>query len=204
MSDPRFESALQGFEPADEGMAISMHEVTDRGMIDLRGPQDDRKFISAVKKVLGVDLPKVPRTSTQKGDITILWLSVDQWLVCCPRPDGVKLLGDLGKALGSIHSHAVDLSDARSIIRLEGDGVREVLMKGTPVDLTLPEYTAGVVRRLRFGEIAAMIHIVSQQPDTIDLYVFRSYADFAWSWLLATGRAPARIKLFGEQAVPAS
>jgi sarcosine oxidase subunit gamma len=204
MSDPRFESALHGFEPADEGMAISLREITDRGMIDLRGSLDERKFTSAIKKVLGMDLPKVPRTSVHKGDITVLWLSVDQWLVCCPRSDSAKLLDELRKALGSVHSLAVEVSDARSIIRLEGDGVRETLMKGAPVDLILPEYSAGTIRRLRFGEVAAMIHVVSDQPDTIDLYVFRSYADFAWNWLLATGRSSAQIRLFGEQAVPES
>ena len=204
MSDLHFETALQGFEPVDAGLSIAMHEITDQGMIDLRGEPTDRKFTGAVKKVLGADLPNTPRTSTRKGDITILWLSIDQWLVCCPRKATGTLLSDLRKSLGTAHSLAVDLSDARSVIRLEGEGVREVLMKGVPVDLTLPEYTTGVVRRLRFGEIAAMVHFVSAEPDVIDLYVFRSYADFAWNWLVATGRACAQVKLFGQQPTPAS
>lgn len=204
MSEVRFESALSGVASAESGMVIKMREITDRGMIDLRGAINNRKFTAAVSKVLGVDLPKVPRTSSAKGRMTILWLSIDQWLICCPRERAGKLVADLRRALDGIHSLAVDLSDARSIIRLEGDGVREVLMKGCPVDLTLPEYSQGTVRRLRFGEVAAMIHIVAQNPDAIDLFVFRSYADFAWDWLLATGRSSAQVKLFGKQSCPAS
>jgi hypothetical protein len=59
------------------------------------------------------------------------------------------------------------------------------------------------VRRLRFAEIAPLLHIVSEKPDVIDLYVFRSYADYAWDWLLANGRNGASIRPFGRQAPPA-
>jgi hypothetical protein len=29
--------------------------------------------------------------------------------------------------------------------------------------------------------------------------VFRSYANYAWDFLLATARAPAKVKVFGKQ-----
>lgn len=205
MSDPVFISALSHLadHSGPDGLSISMGEITDRGMIDLRGPANDTKFFAAAKKALGVDLPKAPRSSASKAKITVLWLSVDQWLVLCPRGETAKLLAKLNGALKGIHSLAVDVSDARTILRLEGDGVREVLMKGTPVDLTLPEYGAGLVRRVQFGEIAALIHIVSEGPDVIELYVFRSYAVFAWDWLKATAKQPAALRVFGSQDAPA-
>ena len=112
------------------------------------------------------------------------------------------MLEDLRSALSDTHSLAVDLSDARAIIRLQGAGVREILMKGAPVDLLAPDMVKGTVRRLRFGEIAAIVHFVDDRPDTIDLYVFRSYAEFAWDWLIETGRKSAAVKLFGQQDTP--
>ena len=69
-------------------------------------------------------------------------------------------------------------------------------MKGSSVDFTLPEYKAGTVRRVMFAEIAALVHIVSDEPCTADLYVFRSYADYTWKWLKATAKPAARIGLF--------
>jgi sarcosine oxidase, subunit gamma len=42
-------------------LAISMREIAGRGMIDLRGLTTDKKFMSAVKSVLGFDLPKARR-----------------------------------------------------------------------------------------------------------------------------------------------
>jgi sarcosine oxidase gamma subunit len=82
MSEPRFNTALAD-APSAEGLSIAMREVSDRGMIDLRGEGSSAKFKQAVKSVLGLDLPTKPRTSASKGAITVFWLSVDQWLITC-------------------------------------------------------------------------------------------------------------------------
>ncbi|MEE4238675.1 MAG: sarcosine oxidase subunit gamma family protein [Anderseniella sp.] len=200
MSDPVFNSALAHVAGHDgaTGLSIAMREVSDRGMIDLRGEASSAKFTQAAKSALGLDLPVKPRTSAVKGGITVFWLSVDQWLITCPRGGQHKLLADLTKALDGVHSLAVDVSDMRAIIRLEGEHVREVLMKGSSIDFTLAEYKAGLVRRLVFAEIAALAHIVSEGPDTVDLYVFRSYADYTWKWLKATAGPGAVIGLFSK------
>lgn len=201
MSEVQFESPLQSREAA-AGLAVGIREITSRGMIDLRGFTTERKFMAATKEVLGLDLPKMARTSVAWGDIQALWLSSDQWLILCPRARTGELLASLRKALQGIHSLAVDVSDMRSIIRVEGDEARVVLLKGSTLDLLSPDYAAGTVRRLRFAEIAALLHIVSERPDVIDLYVFRSYADYAWDWFLANGRAVAAVRPFGRQTVP--
>jgi sarcosine oxidase, subunit gamma len=158
---------------------------------------------AAVKEVLGFELPLAPRTSAKQGDVSVLWLSIDQWLVTLPRADVRLFHARLSNALDGVHSLVVDMSDARAILRLEGDTVREVLNKGTSVDFTGGEMVKGAVRRLRYAEIAAMVHVISTDPDMVDLYVFRSYADYAWNYLLAIAKEAARIKLFGKQDVDA-
>lgn len=200
MSEAYYESALAGVA-APQNLAVSIREIPDRGMIDLRGLTSDRKFMAAAKEALGVDLPKQPRTSVSWGDIKVLWLSIDQWLVLCPRAKAGDLLARLRAALGSIHSLAVDVSGMRAIIRMEGEGSREVLMKGCSLDLLSGEYESGACRRMRFAEIAALLHVV--EDDVFDIYVFRSYAHFAWEFLLATAREPAAVRLFGKQQAPA-
>ena len=201
MSEPRFDSPLAG-QAQPRSPAISITEIKDRGMLDLRGDPDDPSFAGAVKSVLGIALPRLPRSSAAAGDLSVLWLSVDQWLVQCLRPEAADLARRLQQTLADIPSLVVDMSDARIILRLEGDGVREVLMKGAPVDLTAPACTKGSVRRMRFGEVAAMVHMAGESPDVIDLYVFRSYAVFAWEWLVATADGAAKIRLFQPQAAP--
>jgi sarcosine oxidase subunit gamma len=199
MPELQFESALAGAS-APEGLAIGLREIADRGMIDLRGLASDRKFMATAKEILGADLPKKPRTSVSWGEIKILWLSVDQWLVLCPRARAGEIVEALRAGLTGIHSLAVDVSDMRAIIRAEGEGVREVLLKGSSLDLLDPSYGPGTVRRMRFAEIAALLHVVEE--NVIDIYVFRSYARYAWAFLTKTAPKGAAVRLFGAQKAP--
>ena len=180
---------------APDTLLIGVEEVRNHGMIDLRGLANNRKFNAAAKEALGVALPKKPRTSASAGDISVLWLSVDQWLIICPLKDVATLHAKLVKALEGIHSLAVDMSDARSILRLTGEHVRHVLMKGSSVDFTQSEFGKGAVRRITFAEIAALVHVVDAKANVFDLYMFRSQAHHAWDFLLATSGKGSEIGL---------
>jgi sarcosine oxidase, subunit gamma len=175
-------------------LSITMREIADRGMIDLRGLSTDRKFMKAAKDVLGLDLPKTPRTTNTWGDMKALWLSPDQWLILCPGDKVQKILAELNAALKGIHSLAVDVSDMRAIIRLEGEHARTTVMKGTSIDLTHGDYPPGTIRRMKFAEVGALLHII--EDDVIEVYVFRSYADYAWEFLLKAGRKGSEVRLF--------
>src|SRR5947208_2430143 len=98
MSDLVSRTALQ-HRSRPQGLSIGIHEVRDRGMIDLRGLASDQGFLTAAKSALDVDLPTAPRTSVSWGDIKVLWLSVDQWLILCPRSKTAELLERLRGAL---------------------------------------------------------------------------------------------------------
>jgi len=200
MSEALTRSALQGVEEPKD-LAVHLREMPERGMIDLRGLPNGEKFLAAVKDVIGADLPRGPRTSVSWGEIKLLWLSVDQWLILCPRAKTVELIAQLQSALAGLHVALTDVSDMRSIIRLEGEGVREILLKGCSLDLLGSGYEPGTVRRVRFAEIAALIQIVDH--NIIEIYVFRSYAHYAWDFLTTVARETAKVKLFGEQPSPA-
>lgn len=193
MLEARFESPLAG-NAAPSDTYVVMREITERGMIDLRGSASDKKFLAAAKSALGLDLPKQPRTSAVWGDVRVFWLSPDQWLVTCPRGRAQELADELATALAGVHSLAVNVSDMRAIIRVEGEGVREVVMKGTAIDLTHGDYPPGLVRRMRFAEIAALLHVV--EDTVIDIYVFRSYAQYTWDFLRKAARKGSEVRVF--------
>ncbi len=196
MSELFIESPLAHRELARD-LSIDLREIKDRGMIDMRGLTSDKKFMAAAKKVLGVDLPKTPRTSSSWGDVKCLWLSIDQWLVLCAKSKVEELIRTLRTELAGVHSLVVDVSDMRAVMRLEGESVREVLLKGSSLDLLSDDYKPGTVRRMRFAEIAALLHIV--EDNVFDIYVFRSYADYTWEFLLVTARESSKVRLFGDQ-----
>jgi sarcosine oxidase, subunit gamma len=178
---------------------IVIEELRDRGMIDLKGDPAEPGFLDAVKAVLGLDLPLVPRSSVTSGATTVLWLSTDQWLIVLPYTGSEQMTERLHAALAPFHALAVDLSDARSIFRIAGLGAREVVMKGASVDLTHTDCVVGTVRRFNFADLAAMVHVMSDRPETLDLYVFRSVGSYVRRFLDTAARPDARLVLWGRQ-----
>jgi sarcosine oxidase subunit gamma len=177
---------------------IVIEEVSDRGMIDLKGDPAAPGFRNGVASALGLDLPLEPRSSAASGETTVLWLSIDQWLITVPYDQAGQLTARLAAALAEHHALVVDLSDARTIFRLRGLGAREVVMKGASADLTHTDYRAGTVRRLSFAELAAMVHVVSDTPEILDLYVFRSVGHYVREFLETAARPEARVVLWGR------
>lgn len=196
LATPHYETALAR-RAAPSGLVFALREVADRGMIDLRGLATDRRFMAAAKGVFGTDLPKTPRSSVAWGDLKALWLSPDQWLILCPRARAAELAANLATALTGIHAQVTDVSDMRSVLRLEGDNLRTTLAKGTSTDLHAAEVKPGFVKRLKFSEVGALINIVEDQ--VFDLYVFRSQADYVWDFLLTIGTEASALKVFGKQ-----
>lgn len=180
---------------------VNISAIGERAMIDLRARPGDAAARKAFEKALGLSLPTAPRTSTTSGDITALWLSIDQWLIVAPIQDRQSHLDALTKVARRRFAMVTDLSDARAIIALQGDGAMETIMKGAAADLTrAPE---GMVRRMNFAGIAAMVHVVGTAPPTLHLYVARSMADYAWSWLAQAARPGAGLRVFVPQEPPA-
>jgi sarcosine oxidase, subunit gamma len=70
-------------------------------------------------------------------------------------------------------------------------------MKGSSLDLVHDSYAPGTVRRMRFAEVAALLHVI--EKNVIDIYVFRSYADYAWAFLLKAARKGSEVKVFGAR-----
>src|SRR5262245_60320080 len=166
---------------------IIIEQVNDRGMIDLRGDPAEPGFREAVTAVLGLDLPLHPRSSAISGDTAALWLSIDQWLIVVPHAGAEEMAARLQAAVAPFHA----LAAARIIFRSRGLGSRELVMKGASVDLTHADDRAGTVRRFNFAELAAMVHVVNDGPETLDLYVFRSVGHYVRGFLETAARPEA-------------
>jgi sarcosine oxidase subunit gamma len=203
MSEPVFASPLAAVKmPAPDSLSVALVELVDIGMIDLRGNAGDPAFEGAIRKTLGLDLPTIPRSSTSRDQVTLLWLSPDQWLALVPRSEAPAMTSALKRELAGLHAMVCDVSDMRTIIRLAGPDVRQVLIKGTAIDVFSPEFAEGFIRRLSFAELAALVHVRSTEPWIVDLYVARSFAGYVWNWLVATASTGASLNLFGQQEPP--
>lgn len=204
MSEPVWSAPLAHRDlPAPGSLAIDIASRSFAGMIDLRLPPDDSEGREAAGKALGIELPAEPRTSRSANGAAALWFSIDQWLIVAPRDRVGDMLAAVGAALDGRHHALADVSDMRCVLRLSGEALRPVLAKCVSVDVFADEFVPGFARRVTFGEIAGALHVVADDPWVVDLYVFRSYADYALTWIAESARSGAALSLFAGQTPPA-
>src|SRR5689334_5486375 len=82
---------------------------------------------------LDLPLPTRPCTSVRSGDIDVLWLGPDEWLVVGPPGAAARLTARLRPAAG--HGSVVDVSAQRTTLHLTGPHVRDLLAAGCAVDI---------------------------------------------------------------------
>ena len=163
------------------GLKLSVQPL--RGMVTLRADLSDVAVANAVKAAVGSDMPDV-----RKATETALWMSPDELLLLTSYGEAGAAVDKLTEALSGVHHLAVDVSDARTMFKLEGDAAREVLAKGAPVDLARDQFSKGDLRRTRISHVAAAFWQSGEDPDVFEIICFRSYASYLWEWLEESSR----------------
>ena len=153
----------------------------------LRG-QGDEAFLQAVASVLGVAPPTAPNTVATTGARRVLWLGPDEWLaVCGDEEDAPALCAALEKALDGMHALVSDVSHSRVVFALEGAAARDMLRKGCSLDLDRVAFASDRCAQTGLARAHMLLHQVSDVP-RYHVYIHRSFADYAFAWLLDAGR----------------
>lgn len=160
--------------------AVSVSDAGLRGMITLRGDLSSGALKKAVSKTLGLNVP-AQRAMTTQGAFAVAWMSPDELLILTPHAEAAEITSSLARALSAQHALVLNVSDARAILRIEGPGVREVIAKLAPVDMSAAAFQPGQIRRTRLAQIAAAFWI--HNATTIELICFRSVAQYAFDLL---------------------
>ncbi len=137
---------------------------------------------SALEAALGLLLP-APRKASVRNTRAALWVGPGRWFVVEQRS------GALAAALeqAATGSFAItDLSHSRTVLRLSGARMFDVLAKGCAVDLHPRRIAAGDSIVAGLARHAIVLHVVDAAP-TVDVYVYRSFAQDLFEWL--TGAA---------------
>lgn len=178
-----------GVEPEDADVVLTERPLVS--MIDLRGDPENRDFMAAAGRVLDLVLPTQPNTIAQKGDLTVFWMAPDEWLLIGPHENADKLIAQLREAFAGLHASCCESGDSRVVLRLSGRHARDVLNKGSPLDLHPRTFPVDTISRAHLAKVEAILHLVDDQGalgSTWDLYVHRSIALYTWQWLREAGR----------------
>ena len=181
-------SALNG--ASFDGLA-RIEETGLQGMITLRGDLSAKAVKSAATAASGVRRVPDQRQANVSGEKGLCWMSPDELLVLCPYGAVAEALEKMQAALAGSHALAVNVSDARAVVRLSGPAAREVLAKLCPVDLAPAAFTPGMFRRTRMAQVPAAIWMTDAQ--TIHIVCFRSVAQYVFDLLRGASEAGSEV-----------
>jgi heterotetrameric sarcosine oxidase gamma subunit len=170
-----------GASPAAPGVKLAERRHLDMAQV-ATWPDRSQSLRQAVAQAIGPAPPTEPNTTVRAGDTTILWVGPERWLVVAPLRAERPLAEALRATIAPNDAAIVDLGQARTIIRCSGPHVRDILAKGTGVDLHPWAFPPGACAQTLLDHISALLDCVDDTP-TIDVYVARSYALTFWEWL---------------------
>ena len=165
---------------------VTLRESPMRGLLVLRGDAAGAEFRDAVAAVLGIEPVAEPLTAVRRRDVSMLWLGPDEWLVVTPDRRLERIERVLRDALEGQHAALTDVSHSRTILALSGPEARAVLAKGCPLDFHPRVFGAGRCAQSRLAKCQVLIHQTTAEP-AFEIYVMRSFAEYAWTWLVDAG-----------------
>ncbi len=166
--------------PAAEGeTALTLSELRPASIVGLQAFLDTAlDFGEALGEALSLDIPENAYFA-EGEDATLVSLGVGRLLVLAGRENlAVELAGAIGSS-GTVN----DLSHARTLLRLEGAPVEEVLNRGIAMDLARMPPGAATQTKMEHFDVTLM----RRSPECFEILLFRSFAEAAAKWLLDAG-----------------
>jgi len=159
-----------------------------RGMITIRGDLKSKNLNKAVLELVeeGVPTPGKINLSDNSG---CAWMSPDELLLMVGSSVAQQALVTVERALAGEHNLVTNVSDARAIIQIKGDNVRDVLAKLTPSDVSPAAFGVGDMRRSRIAQVAGAFWMLDAR--TVELVCFRSSAGYVAGLLKQASRLGA-------------
>ena len=168
------------------GAGVWLGERRFLAMLNLRGDPANAEFMASVETALGVALPVKDNTAASAGDVKILWLGPDEWLVLGPPGNEAGLEKNLAEAVGPHGGYVTDVSESRTVIVVSGVKARGVLAKGCPLDLHPLVFGPDACAQSLVGGVNVALYRADAgpaDPPRFELIVVRSFADFLWRFL---------------------
>ncbi|MEO6020105.1 MAG: sarcosine oxidase subunit gamma family protein [Knoellia sp.] len=145
--------------------------------LDPRGPAAE-----AVAQVLGVAVPEEACTAVTSGEVSVLWLGPDEWLVVAPA-HRTDLLDALDEAVSG-HGAVVDVSAQRTTLSLSGPKARDLLAHGCSADLHPRVATRGTCIQTLLALAGVVIVVRDDTASDFWILVRSSFARYLADWII--------------------
>ncbi len=160
----------------------TLEERSSLTFVHIEYAADDAECALGLADVLGFALPKAGH-SAGASNTRALWMGPGRWLVISNDTQYGALAQ---KIAANLPAAAVnDVSSSRTVLRLTGPKVRDVLAAGCPIDLHPNAWQAGKCATTVLDHFTVTIDCIA--ADTFDVYVPRGFAQSLYEWLMEAG-----------------
>jgi sarcosine oxidase, subunit gamma len=147
---------------------------------------------------LGVPLPLEPNTVNRDGELVVLWLGPDEWLVVGPPGSAEELQARLREAVGEEPASIVDISAQRTTLLIAGPRARDLLAHGCHLDLHPRSFAAGRCAQTTLARAQVLIVPRHEHKPGFWVLVRSSFAGYLADWLLdAASEHVSRARFHG-------
>lgn len=129
------ENVLKKISIKNNGI-FNFEELRNIPKINLRGNTSDKTFVTSVERILDILVPIEPNTMNINSILKIIWLSPNEWLIeIYELKDFKKIFSDLKSSLNSQNTAITDVTESRTILKLNGVNLYKLLAKFMIIDL---------------------------------------------------------------------
>ena len=161
----------------------NIQELAFINKINLRINTKNTDYMKICGQILNTILPTKPNTFTKNGNLKIIWLSPDEWLI---TNDDENLFLKLRNEIGDLEASVTDVSENRTIVRLSGEKIYTLLSKFLVLDLEKSLPSESTCAQTLFAKVPILLlrnHNENQVPE-IDIFLNNSHANYVYNLII--------------------
>ncbi|MEV1068409.1 sarcosine oxidase subunit gamma family protein [Streptomyces sp. NPDC050263] len=165
------------------GGAIRLAELPFLAQLDVRL---DAKGAAAdaVGLALDLQLPLEPNSVVHAGELSVLWLGPDEWLLMGRPGTQRDLESRIREAAEDAPVSVTDVSAQRTTLLVTGPRARDLLAHGCPLDLHPRAFGAGRCAQTTLGRTQVVLVARDEPRAGFWVLVRASFAGYLTDWLL--------------------
>ena len=123
-------------------------------------------------KIENLEIPTQSPNVNSNKETRILWSGPRTWLIMSSREN---IIETIKKSCKETDFAITDISHSRAVIQIQGFQAKEILKKGSPINFN--EFDVNKCAGTVFHGITIIIDSISNDPDTFNLLVLRSFGE---------------------------
>ena len=155
----------------NESDLLKISEVKNLSMIQIVQYKKSKININEIK-IEDLEIPTQNSKINSNEETRILCSAPRTWLILTNKENAIERVE---KSFNETDFAITDISHSRAVIQIQGDQAKEILKKGSPINFN--EFGVNQCAGTIFHGITIIIDSISNEPDTFNLLVLRSFGE---------------------------